>query len=100
MLPLELIFGYLENVSNFFVSNVEKTHDGKEPEMLNAIVKPLTDAIIQIDKAVFDAIASNKNISDNTPLIKRCTKIDPEILNLTFMNNVDSTLIFFYMLTI
>jgi hypothetical protein len=92
MLPLELVFGYLENISNYFVLNVEKTHDGKEPEMLNAIVKPLTDAIIQIDKAVFDAIASNKlNVSDDRPLIKRCTKINPESLNLTFLNHIDSS---------
>ena len=49
MLPVEMSFGYLEHV--------------------NVIIKPVTNAIIQIDKHVLDKIATNLSIDE--PLIKR-----------------------------
>ena len=42
--------------------------------MLNAITKPLTNAIIQIDKSVLDSIASNKAGFENASLIRRVCK--------------------------
>jgi hypothetical protein len=42
MLPLEMIFGYLENISSFLVLNIERKAGGKEPEMLNVLIVDLT----------------------------------------------------------
>ena len=69
LLPVEMATNYLEIVSGLLV-NPLKNHNpnAKEPEMLNAITKPLTNAIIQIEKSVLDKIATNQT-SENT----KCT---------------------------
>lgn len=70
MLPVEMSFGYLEHVTGYLVSSLKASRQsGKEPEMLNVIIKPVTNAIIQIDKHVLDKIATNLSIDE--PLIKR-----------------------------
>jgi hypothetical protein len=83
LLPVELSFRYLETVSLFLVGPLHHSNPNvKEPEMIGAITKPLTESIIQIDKKVLDSIASNKS-ADNSSLIKRnCKKILIEAFNL------------------
>ena len=72
LLPLEMGFGMLEISSEWLVTlvNPNSHTETKEPELLNTIIKPLIDFIVQIDKSVLDAIASNKT-SNNVGLIKR-----------------------------
>lgn len=75
LLPVELATAYLERLSGLLVTPIKESHPGaKEPELLNAIVKPLTDAIIQIDKHVLDKIATNQT-TDDVSLIKRMCSV-------------------------
>ena len=75
LLPIEIAFQLLENVSHFLVGPLYHNNPNvKEPEMLNTITKPLTNAIIQIDKSVLDSIASNKAGFENASLIRRVCK--------------------------
>lgn len=53
----------------------------KEPEMLNAITKPLTNAIVQLDKKVLEAIAQNTAKPNDTLIKHFCPK------NVTIMIN-------------
>lgn len=74
LLPIEVAFGYLETVTDAIVKPISHNNpNAKEPEMLNAITKPLTEAIIQIDKHILDSIATNKSF-ENASLIKRLCK--------------------------
>ena len=76
LLPLEVAVGYLEYTSGILVGPLQRSSSNtntKEPEMLNAITKPLTDIIIQIDKAILDKIATNET-SDDVKLIKKICK--------------------------
>ena len=76
LLPLELIFNYLERFSGALVAPLSKHSNstgGKEPELLGAITKALVDAIIQIDKRVLDSIASNASYEAGS-LVKRVCK--------------------------
>lgn len=84
LLPVEMATNYLEIVSGLLV-NPLKNHNPntKEPEMLNAITKPLTNAIIQIEKSVLDKIATNHS-SESDRLIKQICK--SSILNQTSEN--------------
>jgi len=75
LLPIEIAFQLLEKASHFLVGPLYNSNPNvKEPEMLNAITKPLTEAIIQIDKSVLDSIASNKAGFENASLIRRVCK--------------------------
>jgi len=75
LLPIEIGFQLLENVSHFLVGPLYHNNPNvKEPELLNAITKPLTEAIIQIDKSVLEMIASNQAGFENASLIKRICK--------------------------
>lgn len=89
MLPIEMSFGYLEHATGYLVSSLKASRQsGKEPEMLNVIIKPLTNAIIQIDKHVLDKIATNLSIDE--PLIKRYCgvyKLDLALQNGTTLNS-------------
>ena len=72
LLPVEMIFGYLENVTYLCVKSLERkngTHE-KEPELLNVIIKPLTNLIIQIDKQVLDKIAVDTSSSSSNESVK------------------------------
>lgn len=74
LLPIELSTRYLESISLLLVQPLSsKSTNAKEPELLNAITKPLTDSIIQIDKSVLDKIAVNQT-ADNSTLIKQFCK--------------------------
>ena len=91
LLPVELAFRYLERVSHLLVSPIHQTSPGaKEPELLNAITKPLTDAIIQIDKHLLDKIAVSINSSDEISLIKRICEIKISHHSNNDFNSTDS----------
>ena len=75
MLPVEVISGYLERTTDGLVEIILSTNTTsvKEPEILTVITKPLTNAIVQLDKKVLEAIALNQ-ATDNQTLIKHfCT---------------------------
>jgi hypothetical protein len=76
LLPLEMAFGYLEHFSSLLVRPFNITHssDSKEPEMLNAITKPLTNAIIQVDKDVLERMVLNLTSEDESLIKRKCTK--------------------------
>jgi hypothetical protein len=76
LLPLEMAFGYLEHFSSLLVRpfNVTSSGDSKEPEMLNAITKPLTNAIIQVDKDVLERMVLNLTSEDESLIKRKCTK--------------------------
>ncbi|CAF0771647.1 unnamed protein product [Brachionus calyciflorus] len=74
MIPLEIVFHYLEITSGILVELfIKNSPHTEEPKLLNTITKPLTDSIIQIDKSILDLIASNKSY-ENATLIKRICK--------------------------
>jgi solute carrier family 34 (sodium-dependent phosphate cotransporter) len=77
LLPIELIARYLERCTKLLVFDAilpALTGTISEPEILTKITKPLTNLIMQLDKATLEAIA-NKNVSENATLIKHvCSK--------------------------
>ena len=95
LLPIEIAFQFLERISLFLVSPISHNNPHvKEPEMLNALTKPLTEAIIQIDKSVLDSIASNKPGFENATLIRRVCKIvnyHASKINYTLISNSSNT---------
>lgn len=90
LLPLELTTRYLEKFSGVLVAPLSATSSnstsGKEPELLGAITKVLVDAIIQIDKKILDAIASNASYEADS-LIKRVCNKHPIETNDNINNN-------------
>jgi sodium-dependent phosphate cotransporter len=87
LLPVELAFRLLERVSLILVAPIHTNAPGaEEPELLNAITKPLTEAIIRIDKHILDKIATNQS-SDDVSLIKRTCGSISHSLNETFISN-------------
>jgi hypothetical protein len=57
LLPIEIAFGYLNKVSKLLVDElVQYDIQTEEPELLNAITKPFTSLIIQLDKTVLKNI--------------------------------------------
>lgn len=70
LLPIEILTGYLRIVSGLIVDKLfTQSSSQKEPEFLTVITKPFTNLIIQLDKDVLNAIATN-NIVGNETLIK------------------------------
>lgn len=90
LLPFEILTRFLENTTGLIVKPINHNNpNAKEPEMLNAITKPLTEAIIQIDKHILDSIATNRSF-ENASLIKRfCKKrlVGQAILRLNSLND-------------
>ena len=90
LLPLEMATSYLEVTSKMLVKPLHNhSPNSKEPEMLNAITKPLTNAIIQIEKSVLDKIATNQS-SNNDRLIKQVCKKGHEIISTNMTLNITS----------
>lgn len=96
LLPLELSTRYLERFSGVLVAPLSATSNstsdgsGKEPELLGAITKVLVDAIIQIDKRILDAIASNASFEADS-LIKRVCIKHPSETNNNSNNTMNTT---------
>ncbi len=53
-LPIEVITGYLRHLTGAMVSGLTLDKGEKPPDLLKAITKPLTNAIIQLDKKVLN----------------------------------------------
>lgn len=83
LLPIEILFGYLEHTSGWlvtlFLSN--GSNNAKEPEMLTLITKPLTNAIIQLDKKVLESIAQNSSNANETLIKHFCPKNVSTLVN-------------------
>lgn len=78
LLPIEILFKYLERFSGALVkplSSNRNSTSSKEPELLGAISKKLVDVIIQIDKSVLDAIASNSSFKANSLVKRKCQNL-------------------------
>jgi sodium-dependent phosphate cotransporter len=76
LLPIEIAFHYLEETTKLVVDGIFGPDSNQlnqtakaEVEILNAITKPFSKLIIQLDKDVLDKIAIN-NASTNATLIK------------------------------
>jgi sodium-dependent phosphate cotransporter len=88
LLPLELVSRFSEVLSGEIVSLIKLDASLKEPEMLNAITKPLTTKIIQLDKSVLDLIAKNQSTGNETLIKHICSKTK---INITDEFNVTTT---------
>ena len=76
LLPIEMATGFLEVLTRVIVNALLK-HDinAKEPEMLSALTKPLTNKIVQLDKDVLSTIAKSNTSEDFGLLKKNCKTI-------------------------
>ncbi|XP_069116620.1 sodium-dependent phosphate transport protein 2B-like [Argopecten irradians] len=84
-LPLEVITGYLFQLSEVAVNNLklEAYSDGKQ-DFLKVITKPFTKRIIQVDKKGIEKIAQNEDVDS---LLKICCKSKTlKNVNETFTN--------------
>ena len=62
LLPLEIVSGYLESVSNLIVNAIlSQNTEVSNPELLTALTKPLTHLIVELDMKVL-AVSSNSTI--------------------------------------
>ena len=90
LLPLEIVTKYLERLSGAIVNAIiAKEITAKEPELLNAITKPLTSKIVQLDKAVLELIALGNSTGDEKLLKHKCGAVRCKSLkhfNLYFIN--------------
>ncbi|KAJ8036075.1 Sodium-dependent phosphate transport protein 2A [Holothuria leucospilota] len=73
LLPLEVVAGYLEWLSRSLLSlfHVEP-NENVDVDFLDAITKPVTQRIVQIDKGAITDIALNQTSSEDVSLLKRC----------------------------
>ena len=74
LLPLELVTHYFEVVSEKIIKLINFDTSIKEPELLNALTKPLTKKIIQLDKNTLDLIAKNQTKGGETLIKHICMK--------------------------
>ncbi len=76
MLPLEIATQYLDLVTQKIVKALlDRDISAKEPEMLNALTKPFTRLIIQLDKDALESLASGNKTDDEFHLLKyNCKK--------------------------
>ena len=88
LLPLELVSRYTEIVSGEIVKIIKIDPTIKEPELLNAITKPLTNKIIQLDRTTLDAVAKNSTKGGETLIKHICKKTN---YNMTDENGLNLT---------
>ena len=73
LLPIEIATRFLEKLSEIIVQAlISNEISAKEPELLNAITKPLTSKIVQLDKKVLELIAQG-NATGDEKLLKHCS---------------------------
>ncbi|CAG0885826.1 unnamed protein product [Cyprideis torosa] len=103
LLVVEVITGYLENLTGAIVRNIRvETSSGTQIKLLKTLTKPLTSLVVQIDKKVFKAWTSPtpdlaKYVNAST-LLKHCNEQKQVsvvqnytvVKNLTDANNVTS----------
>ncbi|KAL4237755.1 hypothetical protein ACF0H5_002467 [Mactra antiquata] len=79
LLPLEIVTGYLERLSEAMVDSMDlQTNKATKINFLKAITKPFTSLIIQVDKKVIEKIATKKTTDHSVSIIKHlcCNKIN------------------------
>ena len=91
LLPLEIVSGYLLFFSGLIVDaifdkNGNATSSSGEIEILNAITKPISKLIIQLDKEVLNDIAKNVSTENQTLIKHYCPKKVVAFVNETFSN--------------
>ncbi|KAK7068887.1 hypothetical protein SK128_026550 [Halocaridina rubra] len=71
LLPLETATGYLYHLTQAIVGSVTLEHNNVNVEMLSRITKPLTDAIVKLDKRVLTGWTMNDPSFENATLLLR-----------------------------
>lgn len=90
LLPLEIATKYLERVTQVTVQALlERDITGKEPEMLNAITKPFTNLIIQLDKKALENLVHSNITDEDFRLLKHNCKKET-LLNSTYSENMSN----------
>ncbi|XP_065261389.1 sodium-dependent phosphate transport protein 2B [Emys orbicularis] len=74
LLPLEVASGYLYRLTNVIVDSFNLESGEDAPELLKVITDPFTKLIIQLDKSVINAIATNEEGAKNKSLVKTWCK--------------------------
>ncbi|GAB0188240.1 sodium-dependent phosphate transport protein 2B [Grus japonensis] len=70
LLPIEVISGYLYHLTNAIVESFHLESGEDAPELLKVITDPFTKLIIELDKSVINAIATNDESAKNKSLVK------------------------------
>uniref|UniRef100_A0A803W329 Sodium-dependent phosphate transport protein 2B n=1 Tax=Ficedula albicollis TaxID=59894 RepID=A0A803W329_FICAL len=70
LLPVEVITGYLYHLTNVIVESFHLESGEDAPELLKVITDPFTKLIIELDKSVINAIATNDESAKNKSLVK------------------------------
>ncbi|KAF4788272.1 Sodium-dependent phosphate transport protein 2B [Turdus rufiventris] len=70
LLPIEVITGYLYHLTNVIVESFHLESGDDAPELLKVITDPFTKLIIELDKSVINAIATNDESAKNKSLVK------------------------------
>ncbi|XP_004557140.1 sodium-dependent phosphate transport protein 2B [Maylandia zebra] len=83
LLPLEAATGVLYKVTKLIIDSFHLESGEDAPELLKVITDPLTKSIIQLDKSVISAIATDDKVGMNKSLIKKWCKTET---NTTFWN--------------
>ncbi|XP_054907313.1 sodium-dependent phosphate transport protein 2A-like [Poeciliopsis prolifica] len=70
LLPVEVVCGVLRHLSQAVVDSLPLKSGENAPELLTVLTKPLTKLIIQLDKSVLGALATEDQIHMNKSLVK------------------------------
>uniref|UniRef100_A0AAX7SN60 Sodium-dependent phosphate transport protein 2B n=1 Tax=Astatotilapia calliptera TaxID=8154 RepID=A0AAX7SN60_ASTCA len=76
LLPLEAATGVLYKVTKLIIDSFHLESGEDAPELLKVITDPLTKSIIQLDKSVISAIATDDKVGMNKSLIKKWCKTE------------------------
>ncbi|CAF0937820.1 unnamed protein product, partial [Brachionus calyciflorus] len=82
LLPIEIIFNYLEKVTQLLVKPLYNLNNSDlEIELLNKLTKPLVNSIIQLNNSVIENLASGIELNPNETLIKHWCKYNEKAKN-------------------
>jgi sodium-dependent phosphate cotransporter len=92
LLPVEAATGYLYKLSLALVESQNLTEADKPPDMLKKLTKPLTKAIIEVDKKIMSAIATETDPDELASLygksmIKSAEKSDALLAGTSMSDN-------------
>ncbi|NWS93972.1 NPT2B protein, partial [Mionectes macconnelli] len=95
LLPIEVISGYLFHLTSVIVDSFQLESGEDAPQLLKVITDPFTKLIIELDKSVINAIATNDESAKNKSLVKIwcVTETNVTLQNVTvaFPENCTST---------
>uniref|UniRef100_A0A3P9N9F8 Sodium-dependent phosphate transport protein 2A n=1 Tax=Poecilia reticulata TaxID=8081 RepID=A0A3P9N9F8_POERE len=100
LLPLEVVTGALRHLSHGVVKTLQLSSRDNPPELLKVITKPLTKLVVQLDKKVLTAMATEDQVQMNKSLVKRwcksaVMKVDSRLSDLLFCLVKSFTISFF-----